>query len=665
MADDIDHVRFYPFVEVEIKIEIKPLYIDYFSPVAPVLTSYVGMDQEFKVNTNKICNFTWLINGNEIQKNHSALSASYANNTANAGFYNVTVVAETSDEVVQHTWNWTVIVTPPTISAPTTGEIFYFPQNTTFVNGTTIGTNVSVYVNGALVNGSYPVTGGIFNISGVSLVNGMNVINVTAIYNDTVIEHFSENTSVTVSVGQILDVTNDTITLNVPGLPSGIALPFIDLNITGQGNNMPTNISLSVVAAASAPPASNMTGPAIDLSVPGNDSYTFDHPISLTLGFNASSVVNFNKTVVAWYNGSTSTWVSLKSTVNTTTNTTTANVTHFTVFAPIEDNTPPANITALTSTGQTTSSITLSWTNSSDTDYIEIWRSNAHITNVSSTSSTNSGLSSGTSYNYALRPVDIVGNKGNWLNITVSTTSPSSSSGGSSGGGSGGTGEDYYNILKKEVKRKYVNANSEVLYEFKEETNAIDYIKFTSLKNSGTIAATIEVLKDTSSLVETKPSGEVYQNMNIWVGTAGFATPQNIANPVIGFKVERSWIENNDIVVSSIRLCRCNNDVWDHLTTREIGDDVKYIYFGADTSGFSPFAIIGYTEEEMTSQYVDEPTLGLEDTRMSPPSDIASEADMGDEVPATEADTIPGLGISALMLLIGCAYLTMRGVKLP
>ena len=420
----------------------EPLSIDYFRPLDSDLTSYMGVDQEFKINTNNICNFIWLINGNEIQKNHSALSASYVNNTASAGFYNVTVVAKTSDEVVQHTWNWTVIVTPPTISAPTTGEIFYFPQNTTFVNGTTIGTNVSVYVNGALVNGSYPVTGGIFNISGVSLVNGMNVINVTAIYYDAVIEHFSENTSVTVSVGQILDVTADTIMLNVPGLPSGIALPFIDLNITGQGNNMPTNISLSVVAAASAPPASNMTGPAIDLSVPGNDSYTFDHPISLTLGFNASSVVNFNKTVVAWYNGSTSTWVSLKSTVNTTTNTTTANVTHFTVFAPIEDNTPPANITALTSTGQTTSSITLSWTNTSDTDYVEIWKDNAYITHVSTTSYTNSGLSSSTSYNYALQPVDFVGNKGNWSNITISTESSATTNGGSGGGGgSGGTSQ--------------------------------------------------------------------------------------------------------------------------------------------------------------------------------------------------------------------------------
>ena len=618
VADDIDNVRFYPFVEVEIEVEIKPLYIDYFSPVAPVLTSYVGMDQEFKINTNKICNFTWLINGNEIQNNHSALSASYANNAANAGSYNVTVVAETSDEVVQHTWNWTVIVTPPTISAPTTGEIFYFPQNTTFVNGTTIGTNVSVYVNGALVNGSYPVTGGIFNISGVSLVNGMNVINVTAIYNDTVIEHFSENTSVTVSVGQILDVTNDTITLNVPGLPSGIALPFIDLNITGQGNNMPTNISLSVVAAASAPPASNMTGPAIDLSVPGNDSYTFDHPISLTLGFNASSVINFNKTVVAWYNGSTSTWVSLKSTVNTTTNTTTANVTHFTVFAPIEDNTPPANITALTSTGQTTSSITLSWTNSSDTDYIEIWRSNAHITNVSSTSHTNSGLSSSTSYNYALRPVDIVGNKGNWSNVTVSTTSsssPPSSSGG--GGGGGSSGEEYENIEFKDVSRVYISADTDVSFIFSEVGNDIQYINYKALTSAGYISATIEVLKNISTLVEQAPTGMVYKNMNIWVGRYGYATEYNIANPVIGFKIERSWIENNDIVVSSITLCRYHNDGWEHLTTREIGDDEKYIYFGADTSGFSPFAIIGYTEEEMTAQDVGEPTLGLEDTSVA------------------------------------------------
>ncbi|MCK5484984.1 MAG: hypothetical protein KAI86_02155, partial [Desulfobacterales bacterium] len=106
VADDIDNVRFYPYVEVE--IEIEALSINYFSPVAPVLTSYVDMDQEFRVNTNEICNFTWFINGNEIQKNNSAFFASYVNNAANVGFYNVTVVAETSDEVVQHTWNWTV-----------------------------------------------------------------------------------------------------------------------------------------------------------------------------------------------------------------------------------------------------------------------------------------------------------------------------------------------------------------------------------------------------------------------------------------------------------------------------------------------------------------------------------------------------------------------------
>ena len=101
------------------------------------------------------------------------------------------------------------------------------------------------------------------------------------------------------------------------------------------------------------------------------------------------------------------------------------------------------------------------------------------------------------------------------------------------------------------------------------------------------------------------------------------------------------------------------------MITREIGDDEKYIYFEADTPGFSPFVIIGYTEEEMTAQDTGESTLGQESTRMSPPSDIAPEVDVSDEVPATEADTIPGLGISMLILLIGCAYLTMRRVKFP
>jgi len=613
------------------------------------------------ITTNETCDI-WYRVGNAT--NSSEVHGMAFNTTLsqlNDSHYNITAFARDLAGNPSSTMvHFTIFATPPTISTPTSEQIFYITQNTTFVNGTTaIGTNVSVYVNGALVNESYPVTGGMFNISGVPLVDGTNIINVTAIYNDMVQDYFSTNTSFTVSVGQILDTGGaNNITIDVPGLPSEIELPFIDFNITGQGNNIPYNISSSVVTAPSAPPASNITGPAIDFSIPGYESYSFNNSISLTLGFNASSVVDLNKTVMAWYNKSTSTWVSLKSTVNTTANTTTANVTHFTVFAPLEDNTPPANITDLASTGQTTSSITLSWTNLSDTDYVEIWRGNAHITNVSVTSYTNSGLSAGTSYTYALRPVDIVENKGNWSNVTVSTTSsttPPSSSGG--GGGGGSTGEEYENIEFKDVSRVYISADTDVSFIFSEAGNDIGYIDYKALTSQGYISATIEVLKDTSALVKQAPSGTVYKNMNIWLGKYGYATESNIENPVVGFKVQRSWIQDNRIDANSIKLNRYSDDVWAALPTTKTDEDATYIYFESQTPGFSPFAV---TAQEKTisspvfikSENIEEPLPPVEEQ----PVEITTSASEIESVEETSMGKYFLIGVLILTIIAG-AYM--------
>lgn len=617
------------------------------------------------ITTNETSDIWYRVDNGNDSSEIRGLSLNTTLSQLNDSHYNITAFARDLAGNLNSTMvNFTIFTTQPVVSVPAEDEIFYITQNTTYVNGTTaVGTNVSVYVNSILVNESYPVTGGMFNISGVPLVDGENTINVTAIYNDSVTKYFSTNTSLTISVGEIFDIGGaDNITIDVPGLAPGIVLPSIDFNITGQVGNIPTNISSSVVAAASAPPASNITGPAIDLTVPGpgNESYTFNRTISLTLGFNASSVVDFNKTVVAWYNESSGTWVSLKSTVNTTANTTTANVTHFTVFAPLEDNTPPANITALT-TGRTTSSIALSWTNTSDTDYVEIWRSNAHITNVSTTSYTNSGLSSGTSYTYALRPVDIVGNKGNWTNVTVSTTTPASPpSGGGGGGGGGNTGEEYENIEFKDVSRVYVSTDADITFTFTKAGNDIQSINYKALTSQGYISATIEVLKDTSALVKQTPPGEVYKNMNIWVGKSGYATEHNIENPVIGFKVQRSWIQDNQINADSIKLSRYSDDVWAALPTSKTDEDATYIYFESQTPGFSPFAITAH-DNTISSQV----SIKSENTPepLSPVEDQPAETDTSDtETKPIEETSIWGnLLIGALILaVIAGAYLYMR-----
>jgi len=183
--------------------------------------------------------------------------------------------------------------------------------------------------------------------------------------------------------------------------------------------------------------------------------------------------------------------------------------------------------------------------------------------------------------------------------VVQDDTTTSSSGGGSA---SGSSGEEYDNIEVKDVVREYIILNEETSYEFKEESNPIETIKFTALKNAGEISATVEVLKGRSALVKKDPPGKVYQNMNIWVGKSGFATSNNIADVKVGFKVEKSWIEDNDIVVSTIRLCRYYEDVWNPLSTKKSGEDDKYIYFEAKTPGFSPFSITGSMKEELAAQ---------------------------------------------------------------
>ena len=246
------------------------------------------------------------------------------------------------------------------------------------------------------------------------------------------------------------------------------------------------------------------------------------------------------------------------------------------------------------------------------------------------------------------------------LNVTSSAsnseTSASSGSSSGSGGGSGGTtGEMYENILKKEVKNKNVNKGMETSYHFEEEANAIESIKFISLKNAGQTSATIEVLKDRSSFADRNPSGEVYQHMNIWIGKIGFATPDNIEHAKIQFKVEKAWIKENDIVESSIYLCRYHDDAWNKLTTKKLDEDEKYIYFESETPGFSPFAITGNTEEELKIQldtsYSQQDADGL--------NAFASEID-NSTLHADPDKNTPGMGFESVVTLLALAALIVR-----
>lgn len=241
------------------------------------------------------------------------------------------------------------------------------------------------------------------------------------------------------------------------------------------------------------------------------------------------------------------------------------------------------------------------------------------------------------------------------LNVVSSISDggkPSSSSGGGGGGGAA-SGEKYENIQVKEVKQQNINRDSVVVYEFKEEKNAIDAIKFTALKNSGTVSATIEVLKGRSSFATSDAPGVIYQNMNVWVGKTGFATSDNIRNATLSYRIDRAWFEENGVDESSVRMYRFHNNEWSSLPTQKVDEDSRYMYFESETPGFSPFAITAYAAGELTDK--DHP-VSLESEPLYSTEDTVKDIEM----PGDTHKRTPGLSFGLSLMIIICAVLVMR-----
>lgn len=317
-------------------------------------------------------------------------------------------------------------------------------------------------------------------------------------------------------------------------------------------------------------------------------------------------------------------------TVDTSGNINTAQATDSatTLKLPVISNVAAKNIKA--------TSITLEWDASEDTATVQISQNGIILDTVTESTYVHSGLNRSTTYNYTLVPYNENGLKGEAVSISLTTTSSSSSGGGSSGGsssssskkssssGGGGGGassvEDLANIAFKDVDNEYLRMNNNVTYEFTRAGSDIQSVSFYSLKNSGEITSTIEVLNNRSKLVNINPEGLVYRYANIWVGKAGFATSDNIRDARVKFKVNNSWMEEMGISTDEIQLQRYNGTAWQVLPTTLESKTADYAIFEATTPGFSPFAITAgkplassINDDTENGTHIED--IGLEDTK--------------------------------------------------
>ncbi|MDI9394248.1 MAG: PGF-pre-PGF domain-containing protein [Euryarchaeota archaeon] len=190
-----------------------------------------------------------------------------------------------------------------------------------------------------------------------------------------------------------------------------------------------------------------------------------------------------------------------------------------------------------------------------------------------------------------------------------SSSSDSSSSSGSSGGGGGGSPEPANNVRIKELSQQFIISGKYVKFTFPKNATCITYVAFDPRRSAGKTTTIVEMLKKKSTLVPELPSGKVYENLNVWVGNKGTASPENIENAVLGFRVEKRWINSNDVDSASIKLWRFSSGKWEELSTRTSGEDDRYTYFEAETPGFSPFVITALPRENKAIEKAEEASI--------------------------------------------------------
>lgn len=190
------------------------------------------------------------------------------------------------------------------------------------------------------------------------------------------------------------------------------------------------------------------------------------------------------------------------------------------------------------------------------------------------------------------------GSEGNSGGSGGSGENSGGSSGGSGGGGGGSTSpESINNIELKEISNEQIFKGVHTYYNFKNRANDIVSLEFDPKKSFGKTTAIIEVLKNTSSIVKEPAPGDVYKNINIWIGNSGFSNPENLENARITFRVSKTWIYEKGLGKNQVMLYRYNQNKWNPLSTVLKEEKGDYFYFTSDTPGFSPFAI-SYNEKK-------------------------------------------------------------------
>ncbi|MBE3137916.1 MAG: PGF-pre-PGF domain-containing protein [Thermoplasmata archaeon] len=132
-----------------------------------------------------------------------------------------------------------------------------------------------------------------------------------------------------------------------------------------------------------------------------------------------------------------------------------------------------------------------------------------------------------------------------------------------------------------------ISAGETTEIQFGVSDTGVDSIEITAADDLNGATITVERLTEKPTDVTEPTTTNVYAYLNIETT----APEGSIGSIKIKFKVEQTWLTENNIDGNNVVLMRYHNNAWEQLDTTMLNEDATYVYYQATTTGMSTFAI--------------------------------------------------------------------------
>lgn len=235
-------------------------------------------------------------------------------------------------------------------------------------------------------------------------------------------------------------------------------------------------------------------------------------------------------------------------------------------------------------------------------------------------------------------------------NPTAVATAAAAASGG--GGGSGGSSGS--TVVSKFTKSftSLTPSTARIITpgELAYANTSVDLISILVNELVVNVKVTTEKLSSKPATVATEASGVVLEYLNIENTNL---PDEKITEAKVRFNVPLSWVNKNDIDVSTIALNRFSGGAWSKLPTVQLEATSTTIIFEATTPGFSTFAVTG---ESLAAAPVEEkPAAPAEE---KPTEEVAAPA--APTYAETPSSTLMIVGIVVVIIVIAAVFIFKR-----